>query len=79
MQKEKEKRDRLKELEISYAFPGYKSIVDDFTKANAKKAPAKSSEKVAAPKEIKKTSSKDKEGKTRSSSKDAKKSSKTRR
>lgn len=79
LQKEKEKRDRLKELEISYAFPGYKAIVDDFTKANAKKAPAKSSEKAAPSKDAKKTSSKSDDKKTRSSSKDAKKSSKTRR
>lgn len=28
LQKEKEKRDRLKELEIDYTFPGFKEIVD---------------------------------------------------
>ena len=31
LQKEKEKRDRLKELEIDYEFGGYKQLVSDFT------------------------------------------------
>ena len=30
LQKEKEKRDRLKELGIEYDFPGYKACVDGF-------------------------------------------------
>lgn len=33
LQKEKEKRDRLKELEIDYKFPGYKDIVDTYMSA----------------------------------------------
>ena len=28
LQKEKERRDRLKELQIDYEFPGYQAIVD---------------------------------------------------
>ena len=28
LQKEKEKRDRLKELQIDYEFPGFKALVD---------------------------------------------------
>ena len=43
LQKEKERRDRLKELEIDYQFPGYRGIVDDFKAKNTKpekKAPA---------------------------------------
>ena len=38
LQKEKEKRDRLKELEIDYTFGGYQSVVDEFM---AKNKPAK--------------------------------------
>jgi hypothetical protein len=33
LQKEKEKRDRLKELMIDYSFPGYKSLVDTSSKS----------------------------------------------
>ena len=45
LQKEKEKRDRLKELEMDYTFPGYKAIVDTYASANKKAAkPAKAAE-----------------------------------
>ena len=51
--KEKEKRDRLKELSIDYTFPGYQALADAFSKTlpakkatKEKKAPAK----VEAPK-----------------------------
>ena len=33
LQKEKEKRDRLKELMIDYTFPGYKALVDVSSKS----------------------------------------------
>ena len=41
LQKEKEKRDRLKELQIEYTFGGYQAVVDDYAakqKADSKKA-----------------------------------------
>ena len=41
LQKEKEKRDRLKELEIDYKFGGYQAVFDAHKKANPAAAPAK--------------------------------------
>ena len=40
LQKEKEKRDRLKELQIDYEFPGFKALVDAAKPAAAPKAKA---------------------------------------
>ena len=34
LQKEKEKRDRLKELEIEYTFSGYQGLVDAYKEAH---------------------------------------------
>ena len=57
LQKEKEKRDRLKELEIDYTFPGYKAIVDEYVSKNKKvKEPAV--EKSSSKKDKKKKSKK---------------------
>jgi nucleolar protein 15 len=47
LQKEKEKRDRLKELMIDYSFPGYKALV--MTSKSSKKS-SKVDEESAAPK-----------------------------
>ena len=41
LQKEKEKRDRLKELELSYTFPGYQAVYDSFKKTVEKPAAKK--------------------------------------
>ena len=43
LQKEKEKRDRLKELEIDYTFSGYKSICDAYKKEHGAAAKPKAS------------------------------------
>ena len=48
LQKEKEKRDRLKELEIAYDFPGFTALVNDF-KAKNKVVESKPKAKKAAP------------------------------
>ena len=50
LQKEKEKRDRLKELEMDYTFPGYKAIVDTYASAN-KKAPKPAETRSSAKKD----------------------------
>ena len=42
LQKEKEKRNRLKELQIDYEFPGFKALVDAAKPAEVKAvAPSK--------------------------------------
>ena len=51
LQKEKEKRDRLKELEIDYEFGGYQALVDAMTskKAETKQKTSKKEKEVVAP------------------------------
>lgn len=55
LEKEKEKRIRLKELGIEYDFPGYQGIVDG-VKAPAKKERKSSSSTAPAPKTARKLS-----------------------
>jgi hypothetical protein len=50
LQKEKERRDRLKELEIEYDFPGFSALVS-LPKKNG--APAAAAVKQAAPASVK--------------------------
>ena len=45
LQKEKEKRDRLKELELEYEFGGYQALVDAHLGTKTKDEPKKSKKK----------------------------------
>ena len=58
LQKEKEKRDRLKELEIDYSFPGYQALYDAHKAANSKKSESKSADKPKDASKKKKSKSK---------------------
>jgi len=72
LQKEKEKRDRLKELEIDYSFGGFQGVVDAYKKTHtaapkaakvekkkeAAKPEKKAEKKVAEKKEVKKVEKK---------------------
>ena len=55
LEKEKERRNRLKELEISYDYPGYAALVGSAKPAPKTKQPAAKAEKVVK-KEVKKES-----------------------
>ena len=50
LQKEKEKRDRLKELEIEYTFSGYQGLVDAYKEAHPSKQQSKTEKKTATKK-----------------------------
>ena len=57
LSKEKERRNRLKELEIDYDFPGFQGIVDSQSKGKTKsKSSAKQSEPAASPSSSRKNS-----------------------
>ena len=60
LQKEKEKRDRLKELEMDYKFSGYQGVVDAFKKTHtAEKPKAAKAEKKTEKKEVAKPEKKE--------------------
>ena len=50
LQKEKEKRDRLKELEIDYTFGGYQAVVDAHMAKQDSGKPEKKEKKAKKPK-----------------------------
>lgn len=81
LEKEKEKRDRLKELGIQYDFPGYKAIVSILKKSEKKIEKVEKKQEVVLKKEEKKPESVKKEEKKpeASSNKDEKKSKKHKR
>lgn len=54
LQKEKEKRDRLKELQIDYSFPGYKALVAQSSAKDNKKSAKKEPEVTKPAVEVKK-------------------------
>ena len=59
LQKEKEKRDRLKELQIDYSFPGYKALVSATSTKDNKKSVKKEAEVSKPAVEVKKPTSKE--------------------
>lgn len=48
LQKEKEKRDRLKELGIEFEFPGFQGLVDGLKEAPAKKSSTSKERKMSS-------------------------------